>query len=192
VKWNGERGDRVRPVNTRPGETVDDARLTYRSATLDDVALLRRWDDAPHVVASDPDTDWEWESELASDPTWREQLIVELDGRPIGFLQIIDPALEHSHYWGDCGPGLRAIDIWIGEADCLGRGFGSQMMHEALRRCFAASEVGEVWIDPLASNERAIRFYRRLGFEYVEDRWFDGDHCAVHRMTRDRWHEVGR
>jgi aminoglycoside 6'-N-acetyltransferase len=35
----------------------------------------------------------------------------------IGFVQIIDPAREESHYWGDAPGGLRAIDIWIGEAD---------------------------------------------------------------------------
>ncbi len=28
--------------------------LTFRPATLADVSLLRRWDELPHIVASDP------------------------------------------------------------------------------------------------------------------------------------------
>jgi aminoglycoside 6'-N-acetyltransferase len=101
--------------------------LQLRNATYGDLALLRRWDEAPHVLAA-TDDDWGWEQELQRSPPWREQLIAEVDGRPIGFLQIIDPRLEDSHYWGDCPENLRAIDIWIGEEADLGRGFGTRMM----------------------------------------------------------------
>ena len=80
--------------------------LTLRDATLDDLALLKRWSDMPHVLAASND-DWGWAQELARKPAWREQLIAELDGRPIGFMQIIVPALEDSHYWGDCPTNLR-------------------------------------------------------------------------------------
>jgi aminoglycoside 6'-N-acetyltransferase len=162
-------------------------RLRLRVATPADVSLLRRWDDEPHVIASDPNDDWNWETELERSPSWREQLMAEVDGRPIGFVQIIDPALEESRYWGDAPPNLRAIDIWIGEADALGRGYGSEMMRLALARCFAPPEVEAVLIDPLASNTDAIRFYRRFGFEFVEYRDFGDDHCAVHRLDRSRY-----
>lgn len=158
--------------------------IQLRTATLDDLATLQRWDEEPHVVESDPNDDWQWESELGVPRDWREFLIAELDGRPIGFVQIIDPALEDSHYWGDCGPGLRAIDIWIGEADCLGQGHGTAMMQLAIARCFAAPDVQAILIDPLAANMRARRFYERLGFKFVEERDFGLDHCAVYRLDR--------
>ena len=161
--------------------------VRLRPAQLADAPLLRRWDDAPHVVASDPNDDWNWEVELDRTPDWREQLMAEVDGRPIGFVQIIDPAREESHYWGDCAPNLRAIDIWIGEESDLGRGFGTRMMELALARCFAAPEVTAVLIDPLASNTRARRFYERLGFTFVEDRRFGDDDCAVYRLDRATW-----
>jgi aminoglycoside 6'-N-acetyltransferase len=38
-------------------------------------------------------------------------------------------------------------------------------------------------IDPLASNERAIRFYERLGFEFVEERDVGGDYCLVRELS---------
>ena len=164
--------------------------LRLRPAALDDLPLLQRWDEEPHVLDSDPNDDWGWDTELARDPDWREQLIAEIDGRPIGFVQIIDPEREDSHYWGDCGQGLRAVDIWIGEADALGQGFGTRMMAEALRRCFAPAEVTAVLIDPLASNADAQRFYSRFGFRFVEARRFGLDDCHVMRLKRADW-QVG-
>ena len=160
------------------------ADLRLRPATLADVPLLRRWDEQPHIVASDPNDDWHWEEELGRTPDWREQLIAELDGRPIGFLQIIDPAREESHYWGDVPADLRAIDIWIGEEADLGRGYGTRMMHLALARCFADTAASAVLIDPLASNTRAHRFYERLGFRFLERRQFGADDCFVYRLAR--------
>jgi aminoglycoside 6'-N-acetyltransferase len=162
--------------------------MRLRPACLDDLALLQRWDEAPHVVASDPNDDWGWERELGRTPDWREQLIAEVDGRPIGFLQIIDPAREDGHYWGEDVPnGLRAVDIWIGEADALGRGHGTAMMRLALARCFSDPSVSAVLIDPLASNTRAHRFYERLGFRFVERRRFGQDDCRVYRLERGAW-----
>ncbi|WP_404783484.1 GNAT family N-acetyltransferase [Altericista sp. CCNU0014] len=161
--------------------------VKLRPATPADLALLRRWDELPHIVESDPNDDWGWEVELSRNPDWREQLIAEIDGRPIGFIQIIDPLREDSHYWGDIDPNLRAIDIWIGEEAELGKGYGTQMMQLALARCFADPLVTAVLIDPLASNTRAHRFYERLGFQFVEPRTFGDDDCFVYRLNRSDW-----
>jgi aminoglycoside 6'-N-acetyltransferase len=161
--------------------------ITLRTATPADVDLLRHWDAQPHVIAADPDGDWNWETELGYTPDWREQLIAELAGRPIGCIQIIDPAREDSHYWGDVPNDLRAIDIWIGEAADLGQGYGTTMMWLALARCFADPAVTAVLIDPLASNTRAHRFYERLGFKFLEPRRFGDDDCRVYSLTRADW-----
>lgn len=158
--------------------------MRLRPATPGDLALLRHWDEQPHVIAASPNDDWGWETELQRSPEWRELLIAEVEGRPVGFLQIIDPAREDSHYWGDVPQGLRAIDIWIGEAADLGRGYGTGMMRQALARCFEDPEVSAVLIDPLATNTRAHRFYERLGFKFVERRRFGEDDCCVYRLDR--------
>ncbi|MCC5886051.1 MAG: acetyltransferase [Gammaproteobacteria bacterium] len=163
---------------------VHASRITLRPADPDDLALLKHWDEQPHVIEADPNDDWEWEVELARSPPWREQLIAELDKRPLGFVQIIDPALEDSHYWGDVPAGLRAIDIWLGEAADLGRGYGSIVMGLAIERCFAAAEVDAIVIDPLASNVRAHAFYQRFGFKFIERRRFGEDDCCVFRLDR--------
>jgi aminoglycoside 6'-N-acetyltransferase len=129
-------------------------------------------------------SDWGWEVELGRNPDWREQLIAELDGRPIGFIQIIDPEQEESHYWGNVAANLRAIDIWIGREADLGKGYGTKMMALALARCFDDPAVSAVLIDPLASNTRAHRFYERIGFRFLEPRRFGDDECFVYRLDR--------
>jgi aminoglycoside 6'-N-acetyltransferase len=161
--------------------------IRLRTATLADAELLRHWDEQPHVIASDPNDEWNWETELGRFPAWREQLIAEIDGRPLGFVQIIDAAHEESHYWGDVPEGIRAIDIWIGEESDLGQGYGTEMMRLAITRCFAAPKVTAILIDPLASNTRAHRFYERLGFRFVERRHFGEDDCFVYRLGREEW-----
>lgn len=171
--------------------TLANKGMILRLATTSDLVLLRHWDQQPHIVAAKGHEDWGWETELQQAPDWREQLIAELDGRPIGFVQIIDPAREESHYWGNVPNGLRAIDLWIGEKDELGKGYGTEMMRLALTRCFADPTVTAVLVDPLTSNTRAHRFYERLGFQFVERRRFGVDDCFVYRLDRS-FRKLGR
>ena len=159
--------------------------VTLRRANSADAPLLRRWDREPHVIAATGgDADWNWEAELPRTVPWREFLIAEDGGVPVGFLQIIDPAEEETRYWGACAPNLRAVDIWIGPPDRLGRGIGTAMMRQAIARCFASPAVEAILIDPLASNLRAHRFYERLGFHALGPRRFGDDDCMVYRLDR--------
>ncbi len=161
--------------------------ITLRPATLRDLDMLQRWDEQPHVIEADPNDDWDWNGELGIDVDWREQLIAEVEGRAIGFIQIIDPKEEETHYWGECEANLRAIDIWIGGEQDLNKGYGSQMMSLAVERCFSNAQVTAILIDPLASNTDARRFYERFGFVEIGPRRFGEDDCIVYRLTRAEW-----
>lgn len=172
--------------------------VRLRPATLADAATLAHWDTKPHVIAATTDDpaatrafgDIDWAKEIAAASPVSHHLIADLDGRAIGAMQIIDPQLEETHYWGEIGCGHRALDIWIGEEDALGKGHGETMMRLAFQRCFADQAVVAIIIDPLASNLRAHKFYRRLGFTPEGLRRFgeDGeDLCLVHRLTRAAW-----
>lgn len=161
--------------------------VLLRPARLRDAPLLRQWDAQPHVIAAKSDEDWEWEAGLGHTDDWRAQFIAERGGQPIGFVQILDAGREPTHYWGDMPPGTMAIDLWIGVATELGRGCGSEMMRQALARCFAVPETQRVVVDPLMSNTRAHRFYQRLGFRPLELRRFGAHDCLVHLLTRAEW-----
>lgn len=185
-------------------EIADGATLRLRPATAADIPLLRQWDREPHVMAAtgndgSDDDPWDWADTMAmaaADPVrpfwWN--FIAELTAaagavpRPIGFVQVVDPAREPTHYWGsDVGTDARAIDVWIGPSDCLGKGLGTAMMRLAIAWCFADPTVTHILIDPLAGNLRAIRFYRSLGFEDLGPRRFDADDCLVLRLDRSRF-----
>jgi aminoglycoside 6'-N-acetyltransferase len=148
---------------------------------------LAKWDDDPDVAAalSGAAADWyDWPVELARDVPWRELLISEEDGRPIGFVQLTDAAEEESHYWGDVEAGSWTVDIWIGSPQDRGRGLGTQLMGEAVRRNFERHGATSVLIDPLATNLRSINFYRRIGFEPMGERTFGDDVCMVMVLRR--------
>lgn len=173
--------------------------VRLRSATLADVPTLDRWDLEPHVISAssdDPDApkafgDTYWPDELAMQDEFYQYYIAELDGRPIGAMQIIDPHLEKTHYWGDVEPNLRAVDIWIGDAADHGHGYGEAMMRLAFNICFADPVVKAILIDPLNSNTRARKFYQRLGFEPIGRRVFhDEDDCLVLKLTRAGWRKM--
>ena len=186
--------------------------VTLRNATIDDIPLLLKWDDQPHLsdpnVMGDEDyNEWNWEYELPRDEQlpWRQQLVASAviptinnteafnDIVPIGFIQIIDPLEEEDHYWGlDCEPNLRALDIWIGEVDYLGKGYGTQMMKQALDSdfIFGDPEVKAAIVDPMANNPKAHTFYQKIGFRPEENfRYFGPDKCLVHRLTREDYNE---
>lgn len=171
---------KIDPIERRPAPGI----LDLRPAVPPDLETLRRWDADPDVRSSLIDSDWHWETELPRQPSWREWLIAEVDGHPIGFIQIIDPEHEETKYWGCMKAGHRAIDIWIGEPDARSHGHGARMMEKAIERCFADPSVHTILIDPLTSNTRSHRFYERLGFEFVVERTFGEDCCRVYKLTR--------
>ena len=170
--------------------------IRLRPATLADAPTLKAWNKEPHVIRAttdDPDADTAfegmvWEDELAAQSDIQRYYIADLDGRPIGAMQIMDPHLEATHYWGDVAPNLRAIDIWIGVGSELSKGHGTEMMRQAVELCFADPAVTGIIIDPLASNTRAHKFYERLGFVPLGRRLFhDEDDCLVHELSRAAW-----
>lgn len=174
---------------------MSDASVALRPATIDDAELLERRSREPHVIAATTDDSTAdrafegaiWVDELANQSEVSKYLIAELDRRPIGAMQLVDPHLEPEHYWGGIEAGFRAIDIWIGPADALGKGYGREMMRLLLAQCFGDGSVTAVVIDPLASNIRAIRFYERLGFRATGRTLDSDDKCVVMELTRDAW-----
>lgn len=170
--------------------------LTIRQATLQDVPHFKRWDRDPDVIAcssDDPETEEAFggiarAEEIDESSAISCYYIAELDGRPIGAMQVIDPHLEPTHYWDEIAPNLRAIDIWIGAPEDRNRGLGTAMMRGVIDRCFADG-VDAIVIDPLGSNTRAHRFYERLGFRFVERRSFGDDECLVYRLNSADWRQ---
>ena len=58
------------------------------------------------------------------------------------------------------------------------------MMQLAIENCFKVPSVTSILVDPLKSNTRAHRFYKRLGFHFVEERDFNGSMCLVLELDK--------
>lgn len=136
----------------------------FRSVTPADLPLLAAWLDQPH---------WrEWwgdkagalaEIREAMDSVETEPLIVELNGRPIAYLQSYDPHLEDDHPYSDQPFGTLGVDISIGPADLLGLGHGPAVLAQFVESLFSEG-APRVVIDPDPANTRAIRAYEKAGF----------------------------
>jgi RimJ/RimL family protein N-acetyltransferase len=90
---------------------------------------------------------------------------------------------------GNCG--LHEIDavnrvaglgLLIGHKDHWGRGFGTEAVTLVCLHAFETLNLRKVWLSCHATNDRALRLYRRVGFEvegrlrehaYVEGRYVD-------------------
>lgn len=165
--------------------------VSLRPATLADAPILAEWDRQPHVIAcssDDPEAEVafgsDWAEEIADSAYELTYVMAEVEGQPVGVMAVCDPHTEPTHYWGEIEPGLRAIDIWIGQSEWLNQGVGTQMMRQMIDRCFAELDVTAIVIDPLNNNTDAHRFYRRLGFRDVGRRMFENDDCLVMRLEK--------
>ena len=136
----------------------------FRTPTLADMPMLRRWLNTPEVVR------W-W-----GDPVEQEALlwddlgnalmtmrIVSFEDRPFAYAQDYDVWSWPQPQFADLPPGARAIDAFIGEPDMIGRGHGSAFLRELALR-LVAEGAPVVAIDPDAGNLRARRAYARAGF----------------------------
>jgi RimJ/RimL family protein N-acetyltransferase len=94
--------------------------------------------------------------------------------RPIGHGNIRDVGSVHR---------TAEFGIVIGEADCRGKGYGTEATLLMLDYAFTALGLHNVWLDTLSFNERAIAAYRRAGFREI------GRRREAHRIG-DRVYDV--
>lgn len=135
----------------------------FRQVEHADLPLLRDWRSRPHWIywwgqpAGDEMAEALADSLLAM---W----IVEVEGRPFAYAHDYDPQDLPDHHFAYLPEGSRAIDQGIGDLEMVGRGHGGAFLRQYLERLFAAG-APVVGADPHPLNARAIRAYRKAGFE---------------------------
>lgn len=142
----------------------------FRPVTEKDLPLIGRWLHQPHVVEwwDDPAEELEQIRQHIHSISV-EPLIVELDGKPIAYLQSYDPHLEDDHPYADQPFGTLGLDLTIGDAALVGKGHGSAMLRQFVDTLFAEG-TPRVIIDPDPANGRAVRAYEKAGFRAFDRR----------------------
>lgn len=139
-----------------------------------DLSLVRRWLLEPHVERwwNDgvkmpyPDAEiQEYRDAIQGhDPTYRYLALI--DERPVGMFQHYriadDPEYAAALSLGEDAVG---VDLFIGEANLIGRGHGSPMLRKFLREvAFPFHRLDVCVIGPSMNNTPAIRAYEKAGF----------------------------
>ncbi|HYN69034.1 MAG TPA: GNAT family protein [Candidatus Eisenbacteria bacterium] len=152
-------GERVR---LRPLRAADRERLREIFAQPD----VARWWGAPNADAAvdewlEPDDD-------------SVGFAIEIDGRVAGSIQYAEenePEYRHA-----------AVDLFL-DGRHQGQGLGPDAIRTLARYLFEVRGHHRLTIDPAASNERAIRAYRRVGFQPV------GIMRRYERGPNGSWHD---
>ena len=142
----------------------------FRPVTEGDLPMLGVWLERPHVAEWWDDNDDKLaDIRAAMAESSRQPFIVELDGRPIGYIQCYDPHAEEDHPYRDQPKGTLGIDQFIGEPELVGIGHGSRLIAAFVEGLFRRG-APRIIIDPHPTNGRAIRAYEKAGFKPFDHR----------------------
>ena len=145
----------------------------------DDLPVVRRWLLEPHVErwwndgvkTPYPDAEIEEYRDAiqGKDPTYR--YVAHIDGRAAGMFQHYRIA-DDAEYAAALALGEDAVgvDLFIGEAELVGRGHGPAMLRQFLRDvAFPFHGIDVCVIGPSVKNVAAIRAYEKVGFRPLRE-----------------------
>ena len=99
--------------------------------------------------------------------------IIEVAGRPVGFIQTyrIGDYAEYARAI-DYDDDAWAIDLFIGEDDARGGGFGTRVINRFVEtEVFSRPGVETAILAPNPDNGRGIRCYEKAGFRHLKTVW---------------------
>ena len=126
-----------------------------------------------------------WQDILLADPEQRVRFAVEVNGGFIGHVALKDIDRRSQHAW-------LSIVLAGGQ---VGRGYGRDALRTLLHWAFEIQNLRRISLETWATNERALRCYRAVGF--VEEgcmremMWLDGQYVDAIQMglLRHEWRE---
>lgn len=159
---------------------MDDERFSWRRLTAADLPLLAGWLREPRVAR------W-WNHDSSAEGVERdfgpsvrgeepgEDLVVSLDGRPIGLLQrspihAYPDEVEEFASLVELPQGAVELDYLIGAAADRGRGVGPAMIAAAVRDTWRAyPDAPAVFVSVVAANQASWRAVEKAGLARVAE-----------------------
>lgn len=143
---------------------MDDADYQFHPMTRDHLPMVGQWLRKPHVIEwwGDPKEQFDIVTSDLDEPAM-QQFIVSRHGDSFGYIQTYDLQFWPDPAFAAHPRGTQAIDQFIGKADMIGRGHGSNFIRQFADRLFVDG-APRVITDPDPENSRAIRAYEKAGF----------------------------
>ena len=129
-----------------------------------DLPLLTRWRHQPHVRRWWGEPDVEDEAEKLTD-TRIAMWVVQLEDRPLGFIQDYDVHGWTPHPFDYLPAPSRGMDVYIGEHDLMGSGHGTAFIRQHVATLFAQG-IRAIGIDPHPDNLAARAAFGQAGFTF--------------------------
>jgi aminoglycoside 6'-N-acetyltransferase len=137
--------------------------------TRDHFEVLARWLTHPHVAEWwGEHTPQSMEADFGPsidghDPT--QMFVCMLDDEPVGLVQIYRLDDNPEYAAAVALPGAAGLDLFIGEAELLNRGFGTNIIKAATARLWEDyPEITAAMAGPSVGNARSIRAFEKAGF----------------------------
>lgn len=150
---------------------MEDGRIYLRLMTRDDTENIIKWRNNDAVRSQfiyqklfTKESHEKWIETMIDTGKVVQMVIMLVEGdRPIGSVYVRDIDMEHKK--GEYG-------VFIGEEDCLGKGYGTEAAELMTEYAFEYIGLHKLMLRVYADNERAIRSYEKAGFEkeaYLKD-----------------------
>jgi aminoglycoside 6'-N-acetyltransferase len=148
--------------------------------------VKRWWDDGVRTPYPDAEIEDYREAIRGSDPTYR--YLAQIDKRSAGMLQHYRIADEPEYAAAlALDEDAIAVDLFIGEAELLGRGHGPAMLRQFLREVAFPFHGRDVCvIGPSVKNVAAIRAYDKAGFRPLREVTVPGEAQPEYLMRLTR------
>ena len=91
--------------------------------------------------------------------------MIEYGGEPVGIVQYQEMSAEEEAWCGIRAESAYEIDLFIGEAEARNRCVGRNCVLMISRYLFAEKNARLLVMCPMRENVRAVRCYRKCGFE---------------------------
>jgi len=136
-----------------------------RPVIIEDAAIIRKWHNDPELMklarVGEKRTTLKQEREdiktaRKSNNQTYHLILTKLDNTPIGFLRFNFIDKSSGNVW------LRMI---IGDKKAQGKGYAREALQCYLKWMFDKLRIHRVTLECYSTNRRAIKFYRRIGFQ---------------------------
>jgi aminoglycoside 6'-N-acetyltransferase len=144
--------------------------ISFRPFSRDDFPLLLGWFGREHVRRwwyDTPETLEAMEAKYGPELDGHEPTvshIIELDGRPVGFIESYR-AEDYAEQWPvGAPPGAVGVDLLIGEEELTGRGLGPEILRTYAAELLRDPAVSQVIAGVELENRASLRAFEKAGF----------------------------